>query len=150
MREALARHTVSPGDSLALEIQQRSNEQINERTDLLTLLRRPGITLDAFVGLLPELVTSGDVAASQVETSAKYAGYIARAEAEIERLKRHEAVKLPSDFDYASMSGLSTELKQKLTAARPENLARAARVPGITPAALSILLVHVRKLRATA
>ena len=150
LREALARHMVSPGDSLALEIQQRSNEQINERTDLLTLLRRPGITLDTLVGLLPELVISGDVAASQVETGAKYAGYIARAEAEIERLKRHEAVQLPSDFDYASMSGLSTELKQKLSAARPENLARAARVPGITPAALSILLVHVRKFRATA
>ncbi len=150
LRDALSRHMVSPGDSLALEIQQRSGEQINERTDLLTLLRRPGITLDALGGLLPERVISGDVAASQVEIGAKYAGYIARAEAEIERLKRHEAVKLPSDFDYASMSGLSTEIKQKLSAARPENLARAARVPGITPAALSILLVHVRKIRATA
>jgi tRNA uridine 5-carboxymethylaminomethyl modification enzyme len=150
LREALARHVVNPGDSLALEIQQRCNESIHERTDLLTLLRRPGITLAALSRLLPELAITGDVAASQVEIGTKYAGYIARAEAEIERLKRNEAVRLPDDFDYASMSGLSTEVKQKLAAARPENLARAARIPGITPAALSILLVHARKFRATA
>ncbi|MCX7065625.1 MAG: hypothetical protein NT024_13910 [Proteobacteria bacterium] len=65
-------------------------------------------------------------------------------------MKRHEEVQMPMDFDYASIAGLSTELKQKLSAARPANLARAARVPGITPAALSILLVHVRKARASA
>ena len=73
-----------------------------------------------------------------------------RAQADIDRVKRHEEVALPADFDYASISGLSTELKQKLNAARPDNLARASRIPGITPAALSILLVHARKIRASA
>ena len=149
LRESLARHQVAPGDSVAMEIQQRSGESINKPTDLLTLLRRPKVTIDVLSGLVPELAAA-DLAANQIEIEMKYAGYIARAQEEIDRLKRHEDVRLPEDFDYTSISGLSTELKQKLNAARPDNLERASRIPGITPAALSILLVHVRKVRASA
>jgi tRNA uridine 5-carboxymethylaminomethyl modification enzyme len=148
LRESLSRHQVMPGDSVALEIQQRSGETINKPTDLLTLLRRPKITMGTLAGLLPELPV--DAAANQIEIEMKYAGYIARAQEDIDRLKRHEDVRLPADFDYTSISGLSTELKQKLIATRPDNLERASRIPGITPAALSILLVHVRKVRASA
>ena len=83
----------------------------------------------------------------QVETQLKYDGYIARQEAEIERLKRHESIRLPDALDYESIEGLSAELKQKLGAARPDTLARAARIPGVTPAALSLLLVHARRAR---
>ncbi len=150
LRESFARHQVMPGDSVALEIQQRCGEPINKSTDLLTLLRRPKVTVEMLAGLLPELALDADAAAHQIEIEMKYAGYIARAQDEIDRLKRHEDVVLPTDIDYASMSGLSTELKQKLIAARPDNLERASRIPGITPAALSILLVHVRKARASA
>jgi tRNA uridine 5-carboxymethylaminomethyl modification enzyme len=148
LRESLSRHQVMPGDSVALEIQQRSGETINKPTDLLTLLRRPKITMGTLAGLLPGLPV--DAAANQIEIEMKYAGYIARAQEDIDRLKRHEDVRLPADFDYTSISGLSTELKQKLIATRPDNLERASRIPGITPAALSILLVHVRKVRASA
>jgi tRNA uridine 5-carboxymethylaminomethyl modification enzyme len=148
LRESLSRHQVMPGDTVSLEIQQRCGETINKPTDLLTLLRRPKITIDTLAGLLPELGADG--AANQIEIEMKYAGYIARAQEDIDRLKRHEDVRLPADFDYTSISGLSTELKQKLIATRPDNLERASRIPGITPAALSILLVHVRKVRASA
>jgi tRNA uridine 5-carboxymethylaminomethyl modification enzyme len=148
LRASLARQHVLPGDGFAREIEQRCGEPVNKPTDLLTLLRRPRITIDVLSGLLPEL--ANDEAANQIEIEMKYAGYIARAQDEIDRMKRHEDVRLPSDFDYSSISGLSTELKQKLAAARPDNLERAARIPGITPAALSILLVHARKVRASA
>jgi len=150
LRESLARHSVSPGDGLAMEIQQRSGEPINKPTDLLSLLRRPKITMLTLAGLVPHVTANADVALTQIEIDSKYEGYIARARDEIERLKRHEEVRVPEDFDYGSIAGLSTELKQKLDAAKPDNLARAARIPGITPAALSILLVHLRKARASA
>jgi tRNA uridine 5-carboxymethylaminomethyl modification enzyme len=150
LRESLARHPVSPGDGLAMEIQKRSGEPINKPTDLLSLLRRPKITMLTLAGLVPHVTADADVALTQIEIDSKYEGYIARARDEIERLKRHEEVRVPEDFDYGSIAGLSTELKQKLDAAKPDNLARAARIPGITPAALSILLVHLRKARASA
>ena len=150
LRESLARHQVLPGDGLAIEIQQRSGEPINRPTDLLSLLRRPKITMSTLSGIVPDVTSASDAARNQIEIDSKYEGYIARARDEIDRLKRHEEVRVPADFDYASIAGLSTELKQKLDAAKPDNLARAARIPGITPAALSILLVHLRKARASA
>ena len=113
-------------------------------------MRRPKITIESLSGLLPALGTDGGAAVSQIETEMKYQGYIARAQDDIDRLKRHAGILLPRDFDDASISGLSVELKQKLEAARPDSLERASHIPGITPAALSILLVHVRKARATA
>ena len=150
LRESLARHQVLPGDALAIEIQQRSGEPINKPTDLLSLLRRPKITMTTLSGIVADVTAASDAARNQIEIDSKYEGYIARARDEIDRLKRHEEVRVPADFDYASIAGLSTELKQKLDAAKPDNLARAARIPGITPAALSILLVHLRKARASA
>jgi tRNA uridine 5-carboxymethylaminomethyl modification enzyme len=150
LRDSLMRHQVLPGDSVALEIQQRTGEPVSKPTDLLTLLRRPQITMSALSLLAPYVADASDVVRSQIEIDSKYAGYIARARDEIDRLKRHEEFEVPADFDYASISGLSTELKQKLGAAKPGNLARASRIPGITPAALSILLVHLKKVRASA
>ena len=149
IREALKRHVVSPGDSIALEIEQRCGERIGKPTDLLTLLRRPQVTIETLSNAgIVSLGTSA--AAEQVEIDVKYQGYIERARDDIERVRRHEDVRLPADFDYTAIAGLSTELKQKLAQARPDNLARASRIPGITPAALSILLVHARKARASA
>ena len=81
----------------------------------------------------------------QVEIQAKYRGYIERQQDEIQRLQRQEATPLPADMDYANISGLSAELRQKLLAARPANIARASRLPGMTPAAISLLLVHLKK-----
>ena len=81
----------------------------------------------------------------QVEIKIKYQGYIDRQGDEIERLKRQENTHLPEDLDYQSMQGLSNELKQKLSEARPENIGRASRIPGITPAAISLLLIYLKK-----
>jgi tRNA uridine 5-carboxymethylaminomethyl modification enzyme len=87
---------------------------------------------------------------AQVEVRAKYAGYIERAQEEIERARRHEELKLPGDLNYALMTGLSHEVRQKLTEVRPMTLGQAARVPGVTPAAVQILLVHLKKRHAAA
>ena len=87
-------------------------------------------------------------AQEQVSIHIKYQGYIDRQQDEIAKLKRHEETSLPSDSDYGQMQGLSNELKQKLLDARPGNLSRASRIPGMTPAALSLLLVYLKKARA--
>ena len=75
----------------------------------------------------------------------KYQGYIDRQSEEIARMKRQEDKRLPEDLDYETMQGLSNELKQKLINARPENIGRASRIPGMTPAALSLILVYLKK-----
>jgi tRNA uridine 5-carboxymethylaminomethyl modification enzyme len=80
-----------------------------------------------------------------IEVDALYAGYVRRAEQEIEQQRRHETLPLPPDLDFGALAGLSHEIRQKLAEARPDTLGQAARVPGVTPAALSILLVHLRR-----
>ena len=83
--------------------------------------------------------------AAQVEIDTKYAGYINRQQDEVERLKRHESMLLPADFDYQTISGLSNEVKSKLQALKPKTLAVASRIPGVTPAAISLLLIYLKK-----
>ena len=81
----------------------------------------------------------------QVEIQIKYAGYIDRQAKEVERHEHYDNLKLPSNFDYLEVSGLSIEVKQKLMHQRPETLGQASRISGITPAAMSLLLVHLKK-----
>jgi tRNA uridine 5-carboxymethylaminomethyl modification enzyme len=81
----------------------------------------------------------------QIEVTAKYSGYLARQEAEIAKLERHETTSLPDDLDYASVTGLSSEVRQRLLEVRPRTLGQASRIPGLTPAAISLLLVHLKK-----
>jgi tRNA uridine 5-carboxymethylaminomethyl modification enzyme len=111
----------------------------------LELLRRP----EGSYAVLQQLrLAEPDIdaaVAEQVEIQIKYAGYIDRQQAEIERVRRYEEAPLPLDLDYASVSGLSNEVRQKLTAHRPETVAQAARISGITPAAVSLLLIHLKK-----
>ena len=83
--------------------------------------------------------------AEQVEIDAKYSGYITRQQDEVNRLRRHEKTRIPEGFDYLAVKGLSNEVKQKLTEATPETLARASRIPGVTPAAISLLIVQLKK-----
>jgi tRNA uridine 5-carboxymethylaminomethyl modification enzyme len=86
-----------------------------------------------------------DSVAEQVEIQAKYAGYIDRQKDEIARTRQHEATALPADLDYAQVKGLSSEVREKLARQRPETVGQAGRIPGVTPAALSLLLVHLKK-----
>ncbi|NJN50601.1 MAG: tRNA uridine-5-carboxymethylaminomethyl(34) synthesis enzyme MnmG, partial [Gammaproteobacteria bacterium] len=149
LRAALANTPVIPGSPLTVAVEAASGERISKASDLLNVLRRPAVRIDALIDALGLPSVAADVA-HQVETQTKYDGYITRQQGEIDRMQRHESTPLPPTLEYASIEGLSAELKQKLIAARPETLARAARIPGITPAALSLLLVHARRLRESA
>jgi tRNA uridine 5-carboxymethylaminomethyl modification enzyme len=110
------------------------------------LLRRPEVDYDALVSL-PEFgpALEDAEAAEQVEIQVKYEGYIERQKDEIEKSLRHENTKLPADLDYKQVKGLSNEVVLKLNAAKPETVGIASRISGITPAAISILLVHLKK-----
>jgi tRNA uridine 5-carboxymethylaminomethyl modification enzyme len=114
------------------------------------LLRRPEVEYEHVIELIGAPPDAGDerLAAqirAQLEVAAKYAGYIERQEEEIARHRRNEETRLPADLDYAQVAGLSSEVRQKLTQVRPATVGQAARVPGVTPAAVSILLVHLKK-----
>ncbi len=117
------------------------------------LLRRPEVSYEQVIELIGPMAAPDDdrLAAQirvQLEVAAKYSGYIERQEEEIARQRRHEETRLPADLDYARVSGLSNEVRQKLEQIRPATVGQAARVAGVTPAAVSILLVHLKKSRA--
>ena len=122
----------------------------------MELLRRPGVSYDDVLELVgaPEMPASGgdladDRLTAQLRTAlevrARYTGYIERAQEEIDRAQRNEHTTLPVDLDYRQLAGLSNEVRQKLSDIRPTTLGQAARVPGVTPVAVSILLVHLKK-----
>jgi tRNA uridine 5-carboxymethylaminomethyl modification enzyme len=85
--------------------------------------------------------------ASSLESDARYAGYIQRQHEDIERQRKQETTDIPADLDYASVSGLSNEVREKLARTRPQNIGQATRISGMTPAAISLLLVHLKKRR---
>jgi tRNA uridine 5-carboxymethylaminomethyl modification enzyme len=142
--ELIATPVIS-GSPLADAIANATGELIRRDTNLHALLRRPGITAAALLSVIARQPPSAEVLA-QVEVQAKYAGYIDRQRDEIERLRRHENLKLPEAMNYADMAGLSKELQLKLDRSQPPTLARAATIPGITPAALSLLAVRAKRL----
>jgi tRNA uridine 5-carboxymethylaminomethyl modification enzyme len=109
-------------------------------------LRRPGVDY-ATLMTLPEAGPGVDdtAVAEQVEVTTKYAGYIARQRDEIARTLEHDGTKLPRDLDYRTVRGLSTEVQQRLNAHRPDTIGEASRMQGITPAAVSLLLVHLKR-----
>ena len=86
-----------------------------------------------------------DAVAEQVEIAAKYQGYINRQNEEVDRQREQETLRLPADLDYAQLTALSMEVRQRLAAARPETLGQAARMQGITPAAISVLLIYAKR-----
>jgi tRNA uridine 5-carboxymethylaminomethyl modification enzyme len=112
-----------------------------QRHSLLDLLRRPEVTYRSLVER-PEVAPE---VAEQVEVQAKYEGYIDRQRDEVERLKGQETQPLPPDIDYRTVRGLSAEVQQKLTHYRPETIGHASRISGVTPAAISLLLVHLKR-----
>jgi tRNA uridine 5-carboxymethylaminomethyl modification enzyme len=115
------------------------------------LLRRPEVSYQQVIELIGPMEGDDDdrlapQIRTQLEVAAKYSGYIERQEEEIARQLRNEETPLPIDLDYARVAGLSNEVRQKLTQIRPATLGQAARVDGVTPAAVSILLVHLKKI----
>ena len=152
-REAVERETqrlaslwAAPTNALGAAIERQLGIAISRETHALDLLRRPELDY-ATLAAVPELgpaVAREDVAA-QVEVQAKYAGYLERQREEIERQRRHEHTGIPGDFDYDKVRGLSAEVLAKLKRTQPATLGQAARIGGVTPAAISLLLVHLKR-----
>jgi tRNA uridine 5-carboxymethylaminomethyl modification enzyme len=128
--------------------QELLGQTIEREYSLADLLRRPDVGYDAVTQLAPGGLETPEVI-EQVEIQLKYAGYIVRQQAEIERQAHHESLALPTDFDYSAVRGLSVEVQQKLSRHQPQTLGQAARISGVTPAAVSLLLVHLKKRRLT-
>jgi tRNA uridine 5-carboxymethylaminomethyl modification enzyme len=110
-------------------------------------LRRPELSYDTVLRLLARASTLTLDAAAELETEVKYAGYVLRQGEAIARFKRLEESLIPEAIDFASVPGLSTEVRERLIKVRPRSLGQAARMPGVTPAAVSILAVHLHASR---
>ena len=135
---------VRPGTPQGDAIAARFGTPLAHEYNLLNLLARPEIDYATLVELTEAPVVDNQVA-EQVEIKTKYAGYIDRQQDEIAKLRASEDTKLPDDLDYASISGLSKEIQFKLGSTRPATLGQASRIPGVTPAAISLLLIHLKK-----
>lgn len=139
---------VRPASVEATTIEKITQKTLEREYYFYDLLRRPEITYSSVSHLDLGIILDEKVA-EQIEIHAKYEGYIARQTLEIERQRRYEDLHIPQDFDYMHISGLSAEVQQKLTAQKPATLGIAARIPGVTPAAVSLLLVYLKKSKAS-
>ena len=144
LEQRLAAVLLRPGSAPSTALAAATGETIGRDLTVADYLKRPGVSLGA-IGAVVDLGETDLNVREQVEIEAKYAGYMRRQEEEIARVRRHESMALPEALDYAQIPGLSNELREKLDRVRPETLARAARIPGMTPAALSVLLVYARR-----
>ena len=129
---------------------ENENLSISKEVTLLDLLKRPGVSYEHLTNLTGETwpVVDADVM-EQIEIDAKYSGYIGRQQQEIDRQRRSEQTVLPDDMNYEEVRGLSTEVRQKLINHRPQTLGQAARISGVTPAAISLLMVHLKSRKAS-
>ncbi|WP_170335774.1 tRNA uridine-5-carboxymethylaminomethyl(34) synthesis enzyme MnmG [Ruegeria arenilitoris] len=123
-----------------IEVNQDGN-----RRDGMAILAFPNVTFDDLLPLVEGLGETEDEIRRQVERDALYANYIARQKRDVEAMKRDESYVIPRDFDFFALDGLSTEMKQKLSNAKPANIAQAGRVEGVTPAALTLVLAKLRR-----
>jgi tRNA uridine 5-carboxymethylaminomethyl modification enzyme len=147
-REAIERESarlkdwaIHPQSEIGQQLAEKLGTPLARDFRALELLKRPEITYN-------DLAADSDIdlkVAEQVEIQVKYAGYIDRQADEIERQRRYEDMHLPTNFDYSQVKGLSNEVREKLQRTKPESLGKASRVPGVTPAAVSLLLVHLKK-----
>lgn len=162
-RDAVSRETerlrsiwVNPRNLAPSESERVLGKAIEHEYNLADLLRRPDVSYDALMSLdggrfvspdvnATSLGEARDVVVEQIEISAKYSGYIERQKDEVERSAHHERMRLPTDLDYLQVTSLSYEVRQTLQRHRPETLGQASRMAGVTPAAISLLLVHLKK-----
>jgi tRNA uridine 5-carboxymethylaminomethyl modification enzyme len=163
-RDAVSRETqrlkslwVSPANLSAAEAERVLGKAIEHEYSLADLLRRPEVSYGELMAMDGGRFASADIAGldavsretviEQIDIAAKYSGYIDRQNEEVARAAHYEHMALPPDFDYASISALSVEVRQKLSKHQPETLGQASRISGVTPAAISLLLVHMRRTR---
>jgi tRNA uridine 5-carboxymethylaminomethyl modification enzyme len=138
---------VQPNSEQAAQLAELSGQVLTREASLHDLLKRPQVTYAHVLAVAPTLLAESlaPVVGEQIEISVKYAGYVDRQGDEIAKLKSQEALALPLDFDYDQVQSLSNEVRQKLKQAKPETLAHASRIPGVTPAAVSLLLIALKK-----
>ena len=144
--ERLENEKVFPTDETNGILENLGSQRIKKPQSLKEILRRPGFTYGMLAGLRP----GGNPAvsprlAARIEMEVKYEGYIKRQTEEVGRFRKFESVRIPKEFEYAGIPGLSNEIVQKLSRIRPRSVGQASRVSGVTPAALSVILVHMRK-----
>ena len=158
-REAIAREStrmastwIQPGSVEASALEAYVEKPLSHEYNLAELIKRPELDYQKISTLFDDrgAFDIDPQVAQQIEIKAKYSGYIDRQREDIERLRRHENTLIPADFDYTEVKGLSNEVKQKLDEARPSTLARASRTQGVTPAAISLLLIYLKKRAAVA
>lgn len=135
---------IRPGTPQGDAVATRFGTPLTHEYHLLNLLARPEIDYTSLIEITGDGVSDPQVA-EQVEIKTKYAGYIDRQQEEILRLRASENTQLPEDLEYVSISGLSKEIQHKLTTSRPQTLGQASRIPGVTPAAISLLLIYLKK-----
>jgi len=144
LQQSLKAQWVRKGSEEAEGVAREWGKSLSKEVNLMDLLRRPEVD----VGTLMQFSNSDEVAVQvlqQVEIQAKYSGYIDRQQLDIDKAKRYDDLQIPSDLDYSLIKGLSNEVREKLIKQRPETLGLATRIPGITPAAISILLIYMKK-----
>ena len=145
-RQRLATTWVGPRAASVEAQQDLFGQALDREYTLEELLRRPGVSYRSLSQLWPAPLDIADSSVTdQVEIQTKYDGYIERQRSEVDRQRAHEDTRLPADLDYRTVRGLSVEVQQKLNLHRPETLGQAARISGITPAAVSLLLVHLKR-----
>jgi tRNA uridine 5-carboxymethylaminomethyl modification enzyme len=142
----LASVWATPNNPLGRELAETLAIDISRETSVLDLLKRPELNYARLL-TVPSLAPAVEdpAVAEQVEIGIKYSGYLHRQRDEIARQQRHETAAIPAGFDYVGVRGLSTEVQQKLERVRPETVGQAQRIPGMTPAAISLLLVHLAR-----
>lgn len=137
---------VQPNSAEAKRLFQQLQKPISREYSQLDLLKRPELTYQSMAEMLTGFESSlSDAVKEQVEIQAKYSGYIDRQKGEIARNKQKQSVVLPDDLDYSAIAGLSNEIVQKLQTTKPENIGQAGRISGVTPAAISLLLITLKK-----
>ena len=144
-QQRLAETTVSPASRFAKAFSEKLDKPLSRNYKVADLLRRPEIDYAGVIEIIGEGEGVTPSVAEQVEVQAKYSGYLNRQLDEIKKTKRHQQTRIPNVIDYAKVRGLSSEARQKLSDHRPETIGQAGRIPGITPAAISLLMVHLKK-----
>ena len=141
-REMIAILSLSPDEVEKLGVRVNKN---GKRRSVAELLAYPEISMEILKTVWPQLAELSGTTIEQIEADAVYSGYLERQQKDIEMYRRDENLKIPDDFNYSNLPGLSNELTRKLVAARPETLAQAARIDGMTPAALTLILGLVKR-----
>lgn len=145
LQETLKKKWVRADSEQAIQVEGHWGKPLLKEASLMELLRRPEVDVQRLLSFLEEDLSVNEQVAEQVEIQAKYAGYIVRQQTEIDKALRYDHLRLPEAIDYKSVPGLSNEVSEKLKNQRPETLGQASRIPGMTPAAISLLLVYLKK-----